>query len=719
MVSDPSDLQHPLDIESVDWSAGAGGELVVRVAGRWRQHGTAGMVPPVLAIDAEGRSYRFPAVPEERSAAAAQPGHWQASFAVPASLATGRTALLLGSVSIPLPAAAPDPGEPGAPAGEKNRGVIRAVADPAVLADRRQRQAELAEREARRRAAEAEAATGEARVLLARLELELGQARGESERLRTELERAERKGLEAEQLAHSERAMRLDLGRDHALEIRRHQADARAVLELLEAAQIHAHDLGREVETLRREATEETGEPPASGGSERRVGALAVELAIAASTPPAPVVAMTPAPSEPSGLSLERAMVAIYGRDARWVERESGRSTSSPGAAAATGVAESGLDEDRLDAADAMEAIEAIARQLAAVRAVVTKLPPPAAEGLGHSRVSVSEPTVTRAEPAAGPPTVLASDRLAAALDRLREESPAPESPEPPEPPEPPGSPGAATAEPAGPPPPAAAPALSPAALPAPAAPVPGRPPRRTKTSRWLLRALRSMLRDDPAAVGKLVVRLVPAQCLVVAGPVSYDIALSGRGCVAVTVRDEVVRLDMLSNPRSLDEVDFRVEGDLEALGRLLVYGSWRRRFSRRVARVRGNRRAFAAWDWLVREPLGLQELCGAGLRLDSELTFLLVAYMIDRSWTAGERFTVGHEAPGGSGRLYLLIRDGERPRVSRRPPLGPVATTIRCTDDELLSVLAGGPEGEIQVRGAREPIALLCEWIARAQRDS
>ncbi|MDQ6774828.1 MAG: hypothetical protein M3071_01105, partial [Actinomycetota bacterium] len=242
---------------------------------------------------------------------------------------------------------------------------------------------------------------------------------------------------------------------------------------------------------------------------------------------------------------------------------------------------------------------------------------------------------------------------------------------------------------------------------------------RRANTSRWLLHALKGLLREDPAMVGKFVVRLVPAQCLVVAGSVSYDIALGERGCVAVTVRDDRIHFDVLSGPRSLDAVDFRIEGDLAALGRLVLYGSLRRRFSRRVARVRGDRRAFAALGWLVREPLGLHELCAAGLRLDPELTFLLVAYMIDASWTAGERFTVGHQAPGDAGRVYLFVRDGARPRVSRQPPIDPVATTIRCPDEQLLALLAGGSEGEIQVSGEAKPIALLSDWIARAQRDS
>jgi hypothetical protein len=108
-----------------------------------------------------------------------------------------------------------------------------------------------------------------------------------------------------------------------------------------------------------------------------------------------------------------------------------------------------------------------------------------------------------------------------------------------------------------------------------------------------------------------------------------------------------------------------------------------------------------------------------AGVRLDPELALLLVAHMIDRSWTAGKRFTVGHESPGGGDRVYLLVRDGAPPRVSREPPLGPVATTIRCSDERLMTLLSGGSAPGAVVRGAAAPVILLREWIARAQRES
>lgn len=626
-MTDARGLQHPLGIETVHWSAGTGSDLLVRVAGRWRRRWTATTVPAVLAIDTEHGRHRFPAQPEPPSVRGAQPGVWQVGFTVPAALApylAGRLILILGSVSIPLPPAVADPAAAG-PA-------IPDGPEPIVVTDRRDRHAES---EAKQR-------------LVDRLERELAHAARESEQLRTELELAERDRRQAEQLAHSEAAMRLDLERDHDVRMRRHQADARSVLELLEAVQLHARDLGHEFETLRRSA-DQAAEPVRASSERSRGHALAAELAIAKSAPPAPGPMVITSSSQVPGLALELAMCGVHGAGRRhpW-----------------------SIDRERE---------HALAGAL---------LPHPHPPGL--------------------PPGGVAPDRLAAALYRLRDELPALE-------PEPgaegwPADPPAAVA-------PRNAAAELAAALEVTTSVAP--PPATRPTGRWLLRALKRLLREDPAAVGRLVIHLLPAQILVSGGAIRYDIALSGAGCWAVTVTGGEVRLAVLAARRESGEVAFTVEGDMAELGRLLVYGRMRRRLSRRVARVRGDRSRLVSLDRLVREPLGLGELYAAGVRLDPELVLLLVAYMIDPSWTAAERFTVGHESPGGGGRVYLLVRDGTRPRVSHEPPLGPVTTTIRCADERLLAVLTGGSEAGDTVRGAAAPLTLLSRWIARAQRDS
>jgi len=484
---------------------------------------------------------------------------------------------------------------PSAPAGGPALQLVGTAPAPTVagdvlVAERGKRHAELMERRALRRADDAEAAAREATARLDRVELELAGARLEARGLGEKLEQAQRRCCEAEQLAHSERSLRLELGRDHAERLERDETDARAALDLLEDAQGRAIELARQVAMLRR-AVQETGEP-----------------------------------------DLARESLAVV----KW---------------------------------------PSMAQR------------PPAGGGAVRA---------LRQEPAGA----VAPDRLAAALLRLRQESPRPAAAQSRAVPEP--RPLAAARSVASPPlapdPPVAAP--------------------QSVGACWLEPPLKRLLRESPETAGMVVVALLPAQSMV-AGPVRYDLALGDAGCLAVTVLDGEVRIEHLSEPRPLDEVAFRVEGDLAGLGRLLMYGRLRRRLSRRVARVRGDRAALRALEDLVRVRVGLLELDGAGLRIDPWLTFTLVASVIDPSWTRGERFTVGHESRGGENRAYLLVRDGEPTSVLRKAPLGPVATTIRCHPDQLLTLLAGGSAAEVSVLGATAPVALLREWVARAQRGA
>jgi len=479
--------------------------------------------------------------------------------APPPSASAGGPALqLVGTVSAPSAPTIVQPGECTVAAGAGE--TPPAVREQLVLAERRKRHAELMERRALRRADDADAAVGEATARLDRLEHELAEARRDVRRLAEKLEQAQRKRREAEQLAHSETALRLELVRDHAERLERDEADA-------------------------------------------------AELTIARSTAP---------DAMPVGSPVADPVVAEL--------REQ-------------------LEQER----SLRERLEAGAH------------PGPRVQTAG----------------------AVAPDRLAAALLRLREESPRPDHESAAE------RRGVAVAPPGA--------ALPPAAS-------------------WLEPTMKRLLRESPAIAGSVAIQLLPAQHLV-SGPVRYDLALGDAGCLAVTVEEGQVRVERFSEPRPLGEVGFRIEGDLAGLGRLLVYGALRRRLSRRVARVRGDRAMLRALADLVRAPLGLDELDSSGVRLDPRLALQLVACMIDVSWTRGERFTLGHESRGGEDRAYLLVRDGATARVLCRPPLGPVTTTIRCAPEQLLTLLAGGSASEVTVLGAAEPLALLRAWVARAER--
>jgi len=169
-----------------------------------------------------------------------------------------------------------------------------------------------------------------------------------------------------------------------------------------------------------------------------------------------------------------------------------------------------------------------------------------------------------------------------------------------------------------------------------------------------------------------------------------------------------------------MSEVSFRIEGDLAELGRLLAYGPLWRRLSRRVAGIRlGHGTSIAALDAMVGGSLSLSELSDAGVRLGPDLALRLIAQMIKPSWTKGERFTIRHESDlDSAGATYLTVSDGSRPTVSAKPPAEPVATTIRCPDEQLLALLEAGSAPDATILGATAPVARLREWIVRAERD-
>ena len=94
-------------IESVEWLDGGGGNLTVRITGRWRRRRPVASGQTALVIEADGRRHRFPAMPEPPSLAGAGPGMWRLSFSIPGSLAPdlgGHTWLSFGTVTVPLPA---------------------------------------------------------------------------------------------------------------------------------------------------------------------------------------------------------------------------------------------------------------------------------------------------------------------------------------------------------------------------------------------------------------------------------------------------------------------------------------------------------------------------------------------------------------------------------------------------------------------------------------
>ena len=114
----------------------------------------------------------------------------------------------------------------------------------------------------------------------------------------------------------------------------------------------------------------------------------------------------------------------------------------------------------------------------------------------------------------------------------------------------------------------------------------------------------------------------------------------------------------------------------------------------------------------LVRMRASPAHLRAAGVRLAPPLALALVALTIDPHWTLGHRFTLAHLDAGSA---YLEVLNGARPSVSTERPPGAVATTVRCSADALLALLAGESGVVATVEGAHRPLELVQGWFADA----
>ncbi len=245
-------------------------------------------------------------------------------------------------------------------------------------------------------------------------------------------------------------------------------------------------------------------------------------------------------------------------------------------------------------------------------------------------------------------------ERLAAAQSRLREAVQPPPAAEPPL---------------------AARPPLEAAQPPPVAQPPEGgqRPPGRRS---WLLRALRRMAVQDPDAAGRLLVALLPAANLA-----------------------DIEPIPQLPGPPAI-------------VARVVVRGRLRRRLGWEMAQLACELRTVSSLAKLVRLRLSPIQLHAASIRLDPPVALALAAYAIDPMWTLGHRFTL---AMVDASATYLEVRNGRPPALSGAAPAGPVHTTVRCSADAVLSLLAGEPDVVATVRGERRPLELVQGWFQDA----
>ncbi|HUA06164.1 MAG TPA: hypothetical protein VMB27_19820 [Solirubrobacteraceae bacterium] len=714
-----SDLPSALGIEAVELVSEGGRSVTVRVTGRWRRRRPELRGQAMLVVETDTGRQRFPAMPEPPSLIGAAPGTWRMTFTVPAELAPqlpGGTFLQLGAVMVRLPV-----GEVPSPAEQVAEGP-----PPELLEARQLRTSEIAAESARRRAAEAEATAARLRVRIGEIEDELAGARAESDRLRGVVSERERDLRGAEQHVHAERARRAEVEETLVERTRGAARDLRSLHE-------HVADLERDLTRMRRAVDEAehlaAAAEAARGDAERRLAEA--ERRLAERPPPAPAEVVAPEPvapePEPPPPAPEPAPAVDHVR-ARLIGPEFDRARATPPAPAVTprrapvrpadqaalrleeamaarrsvgleselADARTELDDARreLDAVRheleerrrrnvrAYEAIQYVRQELEQIRAAALDPPAPAPEpGPGPG------PGPASPEPTSAVPSPVQAEQLSAALARLREKTP------------PPGS--------------EASPAEEPGAQPT----APERPAKP-----WLGKAFRTLAARDPSQAGRLLLALLPAQRAADPQPVAYDLVLGDLASASVTVSSTGARIDLGDSSRPLTEVDFQLVGDLSSIARLLAAGPLARRlgslpFLHHMARIRGDRGRLGSLEKLIDAPLSLSQLHGAGVGFDSVLAMTVAALMIEPAWTAGERFTIAHREPAATAPdAYLHIRDGRVPLVTEEPPHGPVETTIECPAEDLIGVLAGDHVAFVSISPDERPVALVRQWLDRAQ---
>jgi ribonucleoside-diphosphate reductase beta chain len=230
---------------------------------------------------------------------------------------------------------------------------------------------------------------------------------------------------------------------------------------------------------------------------------------------------------------------------------------------------------------------------------------------------------------------------------------------------------------------------------------------------------LRRVAEADPELAARLVVMGLAAAAARIPGELSYQLELDGLGSWHVAVADGRARVD----PGENGEVDFRLGCEPRALVELaLGEESPLRLATRRRVRVSGSRRKALRLRAMANGPVEPAEILRAGGRLEPDLLYRTLPYVIDPEWTRGHRFTVRYEVVG-EGEWFVSVDDGAPVSVTRECPPGGVAGSARVGADAYQRLAAGEldpteamQERLLEVEGDVWPISLLGRWMERAQ---
>ncbi len=232
-------------------------------------------------------------------------------------------------------------------------------------------------------------------------------------------------------------------------------------------------------------------------------------------------------------------------------------------------------------------------------------------------------------------------------------------------------------------------------------------------------RMLERLAADDPELGAQLVVMGLPAAAARIDDTLAYQLDVEGTGTWRVSVSDGRARVE----PGEDGAVDFRLScGPRELVALAAGSASPLKLAATGKVRVSGSRLKALKLRQMNNGPLDMGEVARAGGRLEPDLLYRSLPWVVDPEWTRGHRFTVHYEVTG-EGDWYVTVNDGEPLEVSREAPPWGVAGTARVSGEGYQRLAAGEltpteamQDRIIEVEGDIWPISLLGRWIDRGQ---
>ena len=235
--------------------------------------------------------------------------------------------------------------------------------------------------------------------------------------------------------------------------------------------------------------------------------------------------------------------------------------------------------------------------------------------------------------------------------------------------------------------------------------------------------ALHRIAADDPDLAARLILMTLPAAAARMSGTLAFLLDIEGLGSHRVSVSGGRARVD---EARTEDETDFRLQTDARTLVELVTGTAGPLGLMMRGRlRIRGKRRRAMKLRQMSSGDLSMAEVVESGGRLEPDILYRSLPYLIEPEWTQGHDFTVRYVVTGeGGGTWYVSVRDGQPLEVTPELPDGrDVAGTASVSFDSYQRMASGqlSPSQAMQnqltkVEGKIHPVTLLGRWIARAQ---